>query len=75
MFKPIGYICKDINTGEAFFLPTHMMKKQYLAEGAEPVFFNRFFKFMTKFFGTGIPKKRPKLNKTASNITTSGSEW
>ena len=75
MFKPIGYICKDTNTNEVFFLPTYMMREKYLEEGAEPVFFSRFGKFMTKFFGNGIPKKRPKLNKTASNITTSGTEW
>ena len=74
MFKPIGYIVPDDN-GEVFFCPTHLMREHYLSRGAEPVFFSRFGKFMLKFFGNGIPKRRPKLNKTASNITTSGTEW
>lgn len=80
MFKPIGYIVRDIGSGEdtneVYFCPTHMMRESDLPY-SEPVFFSRFFKFMTKFFGNGVPKtkKRPKLNKTASNIVTSGTEW
>ena len=73
MFKPIGYIVTDDNN-EVFFCPTHLMRESNLSR-SEPVFFSRFGKFMTKIFGTGIPKKRPKLNKTASNIQTSGTEW
>ena len=80
MFKPIGYIVKDMSSGswngEVYFCPAHAMRESDLPH-SEPVFFSRFFKFMTKFFGNGVPKtkKRPKLNKTASNIVTSGSEW
>ena len=78
MFKPIGYIVRDIGSGEdtneVYFCPAHMMRESDLPY-SEPVFFSRFFKFMTKFFGNGIPKKRPKLNKTASNIAISGTEW
>mgnify|MGYP000509384675 CR=1 FL=1 len=80
MFKPIGYIVKDMGSGswngEVYFCPAHAMRYEDLKD-AEPVFFSRTFKILSKMLSNGPvkTKKRPKLNKTASNIATSGTEW